>query len=815
MRKRSKYLVLSVIGAVILIILTQSLNYFLSISSFKRNAESALLSRYQIYIEEAVESIETGLSFGKPMSQFSGMEEIISVAIENYGDDGLEVLHVTDSNGQVLYSSNEDAESLFSNVQIPVEGTHVRNYENSYLIAIPVFYNAENLVGSVQGEFSLVLINERVEAMGDKILMYMAVGIFVILIVLVLSLLGLEKTAGKGNAPVGPLKVKRSTFVLITVLLFSLGIFGYINSALFQNELQSMFSNSVQEFGRAEEARIEEALEYGIPLDSLVRVETILQSQIQNIEVCDSVTITNNAGSILYYMDNQTALSVTENSGGVIGSQYSEIGENSIVIELNDGAETEGFMFLEINNELVQSQLFELVKDMVTIIIVCVVFSFEVLLLLTMFLTKSPGPETEVKGIQNIQAEYGLRIIRITSFLFYLGAFMPMAFLPMFIDSVTSARTAVPFFNIPSETILTLPISSFMLGSMIFVPLVGLLSKRITMNKLLILNGVIYLAGAFWSAFADANLTLTLARFICGLGFGGTMMSIVSLVMQFTTSKNRATGFGVYTAASASAGFCAIAIGGLFAGRFGYKAAMLITAIISTLYLVFILFLQFTEERKKLNAVEKSEGVDSWKDFFIVFRNRKLFATLFFSTLPYQLIVVGLFQYLFPLYMTEQGISAGDIGRLLTIFSITGLLIPAASRISDRTGRRKVFIVIGNIITGLGLFVFIFYDNLFAFAAVITIVGFGTILVDAVTEAIVTGVKEAELLGETKMLSIFTMYSKILAVIIPIAVGVLVAVMGNSNTIITIGVITLISTVLFLLFTIGKPDRRPEAAGGE
>jgi MFS family permease len=100
---------------------------------------------------------------------------------------------------------------------------------------------------------------------------------------------------------------------------------------------------------------------------------------------------------------------------------------------------------------------------------------------------------------------------------------------------------------------------------------------------------------------------------------------------------------------------------------------------------------------------------------------------------------------------------------------------------------------------------FFLYENLLLMIFTIVAMGIGSMIVDAVNEAFIISTKEAREMGETKLMSIYTTYEKIIAVIVPILAGILITSLGFSRSIGFIGIFTIGGVILFTL--VGKTFR--------
>ena len=395
----------------------------------------------------------------------------------------------------------------------------------------------------------------------------------------------------------------------------------------------------------------------------------------------------------------------------------------------------------------------------------------------------------------------------ITSFLFFFATLIPLSFLPIFIKEVYQISQS-GFMGLSEGTMLSLPISSYMIGAAVIIPIIGFVSNKFSIRGIFLLSLTLFGGGTLISAFSNNMVQLIAARFIAGLGYGAGVINSTNLIVRFTDTGNRTTGFGNWAGGFAAASICAISIGGIIVNRLGYRMGFFVATAFAVLLWLFVFSFLKVEERRSAPRKQKI----GLRSFFYLFRNRTLVANLIFSTVPIQLAYIGLFQYVFPLYMNTMNISQSNIARILTVYGLISLATPLISRASDRIQKNKLFIIIGNLITGVFLLGFFLYENILLMILVIVVMGIGSMLVDAVNEAFIISSKEAREIGETKLLSIYTTYEKIIAVVVPVISGILITAVGFSSSIGVIGVITVGGAILFALLGRNIKPAEPEGA---
>jgi len=808
----------AIVAAVVVLLVAQALNGILAISSFEETYRNTLLSNFRIIGRDLKREIETGVNFGKPISLFSGMDTVFShIMSEN---DNIDEIYVTAPDRTVLYSTdggavgrvlgssefpsfdeNPDQEQLYL--------SRVNYYRGSYFITLPVYYNMQDWVGSVHLQFSGSVITEKVSAIIRDNLSYFFYILAGALIVMVLLqvIIGLTHREGTHGLKL-PMK---NTIVIIFILLASQLLYTYMNNNYFREAYVRIFNTNVDTLSRAVKNDMEYVLDWGIPTDRLKKAEVLLGQRLENNPQAVEITITDTDGRALYRAhlrdDVYHTASVLEQSAADIEDYSIDLTGTEVkrIIPLEGGGERRGYLAVFINTDLIGERLRDILLDALTVIVVALIFSIELLRILSVVM---PAEETGLKPGDKTAAERSrnLQIIRITSFLFFFATLIPLSYLPIFIKEVYEV-SGTGFMGLSEGTMLSLPISSYMIGAAVIIPVIGFTSSRFSLRGIFLLSLTLFGGGTMLSAFSTNTVQLIAARFIAGLGYGAGIINSTNLIVRYTDSGNRTTGFGNWAGGFAAASICAISIGGIIVNRLGYRTGFFVATGFAVFLCIFVLsHLKIVERR-----VEPRRQKIGLRSFFYLFRNRSLVANLFFSTIPIQLAYIGLFQYVFPLYMNTMNVSQSNIARILTVYGLISLATPLISRASDRIQKNKLFIIVGNLITGVFLLGFFLYDNLLLMILVIVVMGIGSMLVDAVNEAFIISSKEAREIGETKLLSIYTTYEKIIAVVVPIVAGILITAVGFSSSIGVIGVITVGGAILFAL--LGKNIRPADSKG--
>ena len=91
------------------------------------------------------------------------------------------------------------------------------------------------------------------------------------------------------------------------------------------------------------------------------------------------------------------------------------------------------------------------------------------------------------------------------------------------------------------------------------------------------------------------------------------------------------------------------------------------------------------------------------RDYWLLLRNPRFLALLMFSSIPTKLMLTGYLFYIIPIYLHDLGETQSEIGRIMMGYGLTVMVLaPWISRLADRSGRHAMFAGIGGLIAGAG-----------------------------------------------------------------------------------------------------------------
>ncbi len=767
-------------------------NGALGISGFEGVYQDALVSRYNIDGKYIKTRIESNLNLGKKLYLLENtVKPLFTQVLDSSA--GIEHLYVIDEQNKILYSSR----TVISQQKVPFnyhEGESVPIDENSpytckfldsTFICIPL-YSADAFAGSILMEFSRKSVSNFIQPYTRNSL---RIGLILFLVALVLYIIGCSAfSSGE----------RFENFFTIALLLTSQIIFSLFNYNSYNSALSSIFNANMERLGHSVSTAIHDPLEMEGSFDNIKDIDVYLEERISGNDQCSGIFIIDKDNAILH-----KAFNTKETDSGFLNLTDSDI----TVVDVTPADSSYYYRLgLRINRPLINSILRDMALDSGTIIIVALIFAFILKSFIVLVQNKSDiliAP----KEMSPAQAKTALRLIEISTFLFMFAAYETLSFIPLYIQNVF--RTSGGYFmGLSSETVESLPVTTYMVGIMVAMFFTLFLMKQVSVRKRYVIMSSIFIAGSLLTIFSKDILLFSVSRLISGFGFGGVLLSTSSLVIEYTSSRTRSAGFGTNAAAFASASISSIPIGGVVVNKFGYEAGIIVSIVFACAFLIFALSCLPEKKRavaKKNGKIVKVRNV-TVKDFFRVFFSRHILTYIVCINIPFQIIYWGLFQFLLPLYMSDTlKLSQGNIGRILGIFSVISLFAASVSRLSDRVKNDKLLIALGACCAGVAMIAFGYGSGGFIMFIVIMIaMGIDNLFIDSIEEVYLESGRIKHV-SEENLLQTYKVIEKVLSVFIPSFTSIIIATSGFNKSLMVIGLYSAIGASLFLL--LGKNGR--------
>lgn len=311
-----------------------------------------------------------------------------------------------------------------------------------------------------------------------------------------------------------------------------------------------------------------------------------------------------------------------------------------------------------------------------------------------------------------------------------LYAFVAYAFAFQTVPPIISSIKAE--FNILSDAEAAL-LMSIVLVPGIFLSLpAGLFLKKYGGRRVGFASLICVVLGCFVTATANSFIIVLAGRLILGLGGSFIVTTAPAIIAQWFTRNELGKAMGVYgicmplatVAAFPSATIFMLAYG----WRFPFYISLVVGIIAATLFVVVAKEGPFAEHENEAGARKALGNFEVWKVGLVwLFFNA---ATLSFTTWAPRL---------FETYKGMDGVYASFLASLL--MWVTIFFVPLYGWMSDRTGRRKPFAIIGSFLMMLA-FVALAYTSDLVLVVLIVALGVAAAMIPPIASAL-----PAEILG--------------------------------------------------------------------
>ncbi|MBN2534315.1 MAG: MFS transporter [Spirochaetales bacterium] len=814
-KKSQKQFLISVINVSLIMVIALALNGILGVADFERSFRKSLINKFFIHANNLKTDIEASLNFGKPIYLFGNAMNKMFEESQKVEPD-IKHLYVASIESEILYSTRDKVIGQVipfrynTNYELSRDKQEVIIFVNSYFLSIPLYANSREWVGNIFLEFDKDIIAHKIKSAIIDIVKYSLIILAGTIVLIILAQLLLSRIQKKETGS-SPGNKKRELIIVFLILVLSQGIYSFYNYRFFKQTYLNVYNENISTLSLSISKDINKVLAYGLPIDRLKGAEFFLEKRLKGNPECSNLFITDLNGKILYKAGKDGIASIMEPLGTgtpfqeeIINFKEEEKKEYKVfyIKSLQSKNKTSGDLVLQINEQLINEKIFDILMDSGTIIIVSLIVAF--MLLELMYLITGGGFIKRRKELITLSDSDNFKIIRLTSFIFLFSAFVPLSFLPLHIKHIIDLNP-VNFLNFTENTMISIPISSYMVGILFSMLLVVFVLQKTLIRQVYFIMISLYALGTFLTIISDNIVTLTIARFIAGCGFGGGLLNNASLVISFTSGENRSTGFGINASGFAAASICSIPIGGIIVNQLGFIAGYWVAFAFAIMALIFTFC--FIIKKEEHSETRKKTSL---KDFFSLLKNRNIMLYILFMNIPFQLIFVGLFQFFFPLYMKDTlDLSYANIGRILCIFSVISLFASLISRLSDKIKNDKLLLGSGAIIAGVSLVLFNVLPSwgFILFLIVMVAMGIDNTFVDSIEEVFISKEKNSKIIGEDSLLKIYKTYEKIISIFVPLLLVGLITLAEFSISMLIIGIYSLIGGLVFIIFA--QNSRQP------
>lgn len=386
----------------------------------------------------------------------------------------------------------------------------------------------------------------------------------------------------------------------------------------------------------------------------------------------------------------------------------------------------------------------------------------------------------------------------------YLGSLRAPLFLSLMAEDLS--RSFIPLYarqlytpipGISAEFIVALPIMLFMLLVAILQPVVAGWSERVGRKHSLLIGILIGCLAFVMTANAFSVYDLLVWRALSGISWAIVFVASQGLILDKATPDTRTRDIAFFVGVIMVSMLCGPPIGGILADNVGFKATFYVAAFLS-LAAAILMYRYLPGDPVTSRPVPQKLGL---RDILTVLANRRFLGLVLTAGIPAKVILIGFCYYLIPLYVTHLGDSAAMAGRILMLYAIMMVVgVPIAARISDRLQKRKEFIGIGLLLSGVSGLLILTGNTIFAAIGVVALLGVAQAISIAPQTAFVADICSEDMarLGEGTVYGVYRLMERLGNTFGPILAAFILKFYGFKGAFCIIGLLLLGGGMAFI-----------------
>jgi predicted MFS family arabinose efflux permease len=592
----------------------------------------------------------------------------------------------------------------------------------------------------------------------------------------------------------------RSSTIFFMVITLAQVLFSGWNLLDFATSIQSVSHEKAHLTASLLSDRVEFLLGQGLRLDDLPQMEPRLADMISSSMEPGDLFVFERGGQFVLTAGAAGESAPVDAMKGVLHSLLNACGgagRPSVVQEdLIFNGEVQGTVSIHIAGaagNVSYEKLADAALDTVTMLVILTLLLMELLIFTLSFLERQPAGTG-----QTVSIHYGL--MRPAAFLFLFGIDISMSFLPLHMGKLYE-----PILGFSKDFVMGLPISAEFFFSGVCILSSGVWMDRRGWHEPFLTGLLLATMGVLYSWLAPDAVHLILARAMVGAGYGLALMASQGFVIIYSDLKSKAHGLSQLFAGIYAGSICGGASGAILADRFGYPpvfflGAMVLLVVIGYTLLVMRDAMQRPQPRAASGQVHQRRDRGSLLRFF---SNRIVLSLIFLSSFPSAVAVVGFINYFSPVYLDSIGTSQSNVGRILMIYGVSMIYIgPFISRFVDASGDKNRYVFVGCVLGSMTFLCFYVLEGLWAVVVGVLLLGLSSSFVLASQSAYILQLRVSQELGVGKAMGIFRSSSRIGQALGPLVFGALMVRSDINSSVISFGLIYLMTALLFLLLTL-------------
>ena len=312
--------------------------------------------------------------------------------------------------------------------------------------------------------------------------------------------------------------------------------------------------------------------------------------------------------------------------------------------------------------------------------------------------------------------------IRFVLFLFVFAEELSRSFFPQFARSFPVDVNAMS-----TDMFIALPISLFLLSSILVLVFSEILNTRFGPRRLLVIGAILAVVGFTGTALSESAEGLLASRGLSGLAYGLIIATCQTYVARMATEEDWAQGICAFIVPLSIGALLGASMGGILAEHLPFNHVFLISAVTSVIGLG-VCFMAIEKPPESIAPPPLSMNF-SWVSDFSNFRYLMF---ILFGAIPARLMVSAILFYLVPLYLSDIGNGPAMIGLVLMIYYLfIAFGSPLLARLADKYELLVLPVFAGSMISGAVMLGLGQWQNTLTLTIVVGFLGIGHTLIIA------------------------------------------------------------------------------------
>jgi len=781
----------------LMILAALAFNAFLTSATLEKLYVKTLASTYHIIGMDLQISLEKALRYGKRIDKFVGIDYILQNTHQkmNKNTDAMSSIKsyvaIALMDGNIKYCSDPErigkrSMATYDESNLSEELTFILQKEQQmYMIPLPIKDQNKKTAAFVVIGFDSNYIDDLLKSLYIK---YLKTGGLIllcgfILLTLTTNLISLNKDPDTSELSGKKLMMASLGIIILCQISFSI----YSRNA-FHSDYLDINREKVTILNNMLKDKIEFLLKKKLKVNKLFKIENMLFGMIEKSPEIQKIELYSNSNELLSLADNypekKSAKTIVTNEAPIKeppGDNFYEIKTN--IMKDN---EIQGYLLTTISRDKALSQIKEISLDALTVLVISILFSFELLIIIFQMLNRT---------IKKTQLHYG--DMRPAAFIFSFGIDICVSFLPLYMEGLYD-----PGSWIPKDIFIALPISVEMLFEGVSIFIAGSwLDKRGWHEPFfcgILLTGI----GLLNSWLATDAFHLIASRGIAGLGYGFVIMSAQGFAISHSNTDEKSHSLTQLYAGLYAGSICGGAAGGMLAERLGFKPIFLVGALLIFSILIYVfIFMRDGIKKSTQKIIKKKRDPVSIVDMLRYCSNRNILGLITLIAIPASISLIGFLYYCCPIYLNQHNVSQSNIGRVFMLHGICLVYIaPFISRFVDKSQNKRIFLMFSCFTAGIAFIAYYFFQGFLVTLFSAFMLGVAGSLMYAAQNPYILKMEITQRLGEGKSLSIISAASRIGQVMGPFIFGWMF-IFGIDKCLPVLGVAYFIVAIVFIVIT--------------